>query len=70
MARLKIKECDSQIASIVKEQKKIQNKISDANLEKKRLENEVISYKQLGEVLDSDSKFLLLISICFLLGCR
>ncbi|KAL0304105.1 UNVERIFIED_CONTAM: Structural maintenance of chromosomes protein 2-2 [Sesamum radiatum] len=41
MARKKIKECDSQIASIVKEQQRIQQKISEASLERKRMENEV-----------------------------
>ncbi|KAJ8536666.1 hypothetical protein K7X08_035067 [Anisodus acutangulus] len=40
-ARLKIKECDSQISSILKEQQQLQNKISETNLEKKRMENEV-----------------------------
>ncbi|CAN4080744.1 unnamed protein product [Withania somnifera] len=40
-ARLKIKECDSQISSILKEQKRLQSKISETNLEKKRMENEV-----------------------------
>lgn len=41
VARQKIKECDSQITSIVKEQQGIQNNISEANLERKRMENEV-----------------------------
>lgn len=40
-ARVKIKECDSQISSILKEQQRLQNKISETNLEKKRMENEV-----------------------------
>ncbi|XP_033509727.1 structural maintenance of chromosomes protein 2-1-like isoform X2 [Nicotiana tomentosiformis] len=40
-ARVKIKECDSQISSILKEQQQLQNKISETNLEKKRMENEV-----------------------------
>ncbi|XP_006358248.1 structural maintenance of chromosomes protein 2-1 [Solanum tuberosum] len=40
-ARLKIKECDSQISSILKEQQRLQNKISETNLEKKKMENEV-----------------------------
>ncbi|XP_060203368.1 structural maintenance of chromosomes protein 2-1-like [Lycium barbarum] len=40
-ARLKMKECDSQISSILKEQQRLQNKISETNLEKKRMENEV-----------------------------
>ncbi|KAL3341891.1 hypothetical protein AABB24_026086 [Solanum stoloniferum] len=41
LARLKIKECDSQISSILKEQQRLQNKISETNLEKKKMENEV-----------------------------
>lgn len=41
LARRKLKECDSQISSIVKEQQGIQNKISEANLERKRMDNEV-----------------------------
>lgn len=36
-----MKECDSEISSIVKEQQKIQQKLSDTKLEKKKLENEV-----------------------------
>lgn len=40
-ARLKITECDSQITSILKEQQRLQNKISETNLEKKKMENEV-----------------------------
>ncbi|KAH6824279.1 structural maintenance of chromosomes 2 [Perilla frutescens var. hirtella] len=41
MASRKIRECDSQITGIVKQQQDIQQRISDANLERKRLENEV-----------------------------
>ncbi|KAK6794268.1 hypothetical protein RDI58_007721 [Solanum bulbocastanum] len=41
LACLKIKECDSQISSILKEQQRLQNKISETNLEKKKMENEV-----------------------------
>lgn len=41
-ARLKMKECDSQISSILKEQQGIQHKLSETALEKKRMENEVI----------------------------
>ncbi|KAK4349443.1 hypothetical protein RND71_032198 [Anisodus tanguticus] len=37
--RLKIKECDSQISSILKEQQQLRNKISETNLEK-GMENE------------------------------
>ncbi|CAH9090746.1 unnamed protein product [Cuscuta epithymum] len=40
-ARLKIKECDSQISSILKEQQGLQHKLSEIALEKKKLENEV-----------------------------
>ncbi|KAJ8538446.1 hypothetical protein K7X08_027667 [Anisodus acutangulus] len=39
--RLKIKECDSQISSILKEQQQLRNKISETNLEK-GMENEVL----------------------------
>lgn len=42
LASRKIKECDSQISGIVKKQQDIQQKISEANLERKRMENEVI----------------------------
>ncbi|PHU22761.1 Structural maintenance of chromosomes protein 2-1 [Capsicum chinense] len=41
-ARLKIKECDSQISSILKEQQRLQNKISETNLERKKMENEIL----------------------------
>ncbi|GJT65087.1 structural maintenance of chromosomes protein 2-1 [Tanacetum coccineum] len=40
-ARKKVKECDSQISSILKEQQKLKNKIGEKNLERKKLENEV-----------------------------
>ncbi|XP_019192681.1 PREDICTED: structural maintenance of chromosomes protein 2-1-like [Ipomoea nil] len=40
-ARLKMKERDSQISSILKEQQGIQHKLSETSLEKKRMENEV-----------------------------
>ncbi|KAG5558356.1 hypothetical protein RHGRI_008323 [Rhododendron griersonianum] len=39
--RLKMKECDTQISSILKEQQELQRKISETNLERKRMENEV-----------------------------
>ncbi|KAK6926412.1 SMCs flexible hinge [Dillenia turbinata] len=39
-SRMKIKECDLEISSILKEQQKLQNKLSDMNLEKKKMENE------------------------------
>ncbi|KAJ0098691.1 hypothetical protein Patl1_19865 [Pistacia atlantica] len=38
--RLKMKECDSQISGIVKEQQKLQHKLSETKLERKKLENE------------------------------
>ena len=41
LARAKMKECDSQISGILKEQEKLKRKITDASLEKKRMENEV-----------------------------
>ncbi|KAH6788453.1 structural maintenance of chromosomes 2 [Perilla frutescens var. frutescens] len=41
MASRKIRECDSQITGIVKQQQDIQQRISEANLERKRMENEV-----------------------------
>ncbi|KAL4574897.1 hypothetical protein LXL04_021737 [Taraxacum kok-saghyz] len=40
-ARKKVKECDSQITRILKDQQKLKNKMGDKNLEKKKLENEV-----------------------------
>ncbi|KAL6579103.1 hypothetical protein OROMI_009319 [Orobanche minor] len=39
--RLKMKDCDSQISSILKEQQKLKDKLSETKLERKRLENEV-----------------------------
>ena len=42
LIRLKMKECDSQISYILKEQAKLQHKISETNLERKKMENEVI----------------------------
>lgn len=41
VVRMKMKECDSQISNIVKEQQKLQATINEASLEKKKLENEV-----------------------------
>ncbi|XP_062092188.1 structural maintenance of chromosomes protein 2-1-like [Humulus lupulus] len=41
LARKKMKECDSQISSIIKEQQKLQHKLSETSLEKKKMENEV-----------------------------
>lgn len=40
--RLKMKECDKEISAIVKEQQKLEHKITENNLERKRMENEVI----------------------------
>lgn len=41
LARSKMKERDSQISAMSREQENLQSKISDANLERKRMENEV-----------------------------
>ena len=43
-ARSKLKECDSQISCILKEQQKLQSKISEASLERKKMENEVLFF--------------------------
>ena len=48
-ARSKMKECDAQISRIIKEQQKFQNKISEANIERKKLENEVYCNLQLWQ---------------------
>ncbi|CAI9295758.1 unnamed protein product [Lactuca saligna] len=40
-ARKKVKECDSQISRILKDQQKLRNKMGEKNLERKKLENEV-----------------------------
>ncbi|KAI3517569.1 hypothetical protein L1887_16784 [Cichorium endivia] len=40
-ARKKVKECDSQITRIFKDQQKLKNKMGEKNLERKKLENEV-----------------------------
>lgn len=37
-----MKECDSQISSILKEQQNLQHKLSETKLERKKSENEVI----------------------------
>ncbi|KAI4323792.1 hypothetical protein L6164_023370 [Bauhinia variegata] len=39
--RLKMKECDKEISDIVKEQKNLEQKLSESNLARKRMENEV-----------------------------
>lgn len=44
LIRLKMKECDSQISCVLKEQQKLQHKVSETNIERKKMENEVISY--------------------------
>ncbi|CBI24619.3 unnamed protein product, partial [Vitis vinifera] len=36
-----MKECDSQISYILKEQEKLQHKLSEMNIGRKKLENEV-----------------------------
>ncbi|XP_058088517.1 structural maintenance of chromosomes protein 2-2-like isoform X2 [Magnolia sinica] len=36
-----MKECDAEISAIVKEQQKLQHKITDANVKRKKLENEI-----------------------------
>lgn len=41
LSRSKMKECDSQISHIAKEQQMLQQNLSDANVERKKLENEV-----------------------------
>lgn len=40
--RQKMKQCDKEISGIVKEQTKLEHKLSESNLERKRMENEVI----------------------------
>jgi len=42
LGRSKMKECDSQISCIAKEQQKLQQKLSDATVERKKMENEVV----------------------------
>lgn len=37
-----MRECDSQISHVAKEQQKLQQKISDAAVERKKMENEVL----------------------------
>jgi structural maintenance of chromosome 2 len=44
LIRMKMKECDSQISRILKDQQKLQHKLSETNLERKKMENEVICY--------------------------
>lgn len=41
IGRSKLKECDSQINSMAKEQQKLQQQLSDSNVERKKMENEV-----------------------------
>lgn len=42
VARSKLKECDSQINHKAKEQQKLQQQLSDSNVERKKMENEVV----------------------------
>lgn len=42
VGRSKLKECDSQINCLAKEQQKLQQKLSDSNVERKKMENEVV----------------------------
>ena len=44
LIRMKMKECDSQISRILKDQQKLQHKLSETNLERKKMENEVICF--------------------------
>lgn len=41
IGRSKLKECDSQINRMAKEQQKLQQQLSDSNVERKKMENEV-----------------------------
>lgn len=43
--RLKMKECDKEISGIMKEHQKLENKLSDNNLERKRMQNEVLFFE-------------------------
>jgi structural maintenance of chromosome 2 len=42
IGRSKLKECDTQINSLSKEQQKLQQLLSDSNVERKKMENEVL----------------------------
>lgn len=42
IVRSKLRECDAQISSILKEQQTLQHKITESNLERKKMENEVV----------------------------
>lgn len=42
IVRSKLRECDAQINSILKEQQKLQHKITESSLERKKMENEVV----------------------------
>lgn len=50
--RLKMKECDKEISAIIKDQQKLEHKISESNLERKRMENEVIFQQLLSLCLE------------------
>lgn len=41
LSRSNLKECDSQLSAMAKEQQKLQQQLSDANVERKKMENEV-----------------------------
>lgn len=43
VGRKKLQECDSQLTLMNKEQQKLQQELSDNNVARKRLENEVLS---------------------------
>lgn len=47
-----MKECDQEISAIIKEQQKLEHKISESNLERKRMENEVIFQQLLSLCLE------------------
>ncbi|RZS06113.1 hypothetical protein BHM03_00036719 [Ensete ventricosum] len=47
LSRSKLKECDTQISCIAKEQQNLQQKLSDAAVERKKMENEVLLVKRM-----------------------
>lgn len=51
LARMKMKERDSEINKILMEQQKLKHKLTDINLQKKRMENDVIIYLDFGPVM-------------------
>ncbi|KAI3881242.1 hypothetical protein MKW92_003399 [Papaver armeniacum] len=56
----KMRECDSEISGIVKEQQNLQQKLSEANLERKKLENEVLCCHEFPDKSIAVSFFLLI----------